>query len=675
MAQGLKEQSEGPDPLAVFLAEAGMAVSVEEIRELVAGVAAAPKGIEPEAWLGLLPQAPTAALRQALVSLEAEFRTTFRAERAAVVTPERLDRLRAALARARLDGFLVPRADEHQGEYVPRAAARLQWLTGFSGSAGLAIVLREKAAIFVDGRYTLQVAAQVPTDRFTPLHLTQNPPAAWLKAAVTPGMRIGFDPWLHTPSGLKAFSQACEEAQALLVPCRENPIDGVWDDRPPPPISPAVAHALGFSGRLSAEKRQVVAATLEGAAAGFLAQPDSIAWLLNVRGGDLAHTPLCLSFALLYRDGTVDWFVDPRKVPAAVKADLGVGVRVRPRQSLGEALAGLGRGGAEVLLDPQTTPVWVAATLRAAGARLREGMDPCALLKACKNAVELEGMRAAHLRDGAALTRFLAFLSEEGPKGRLTELSAADHLEALRAENAHFRGLSFPTISGAGDHGAIVHYRVSPATDRALAPGMLYLVDSGAQYLDGTTDVTRTLAIGTPTAEQRDRFTRVLKGHIALARARFPEGTTGSQLDALARLPLWQAGLDYDHGTGHGVGCYLGVHEGPQRISKLPSPVALRPGMVLSDEPGYYKEGAYGIRIESLLAVTPPSAAATGEKAVLGFEVLTLAPIDRSLVEPSLLEAEERAWLDAYHERVRGALSPLLEAGERAWLESATRPL
>ncbi|MGB1547102.1 MAG: aminopeptidase P family protein [Alphaproteobacteria bacterium] len=672
MAKGLQAKR-AADPLAALLDEAGIAATAEEIRALVKGVAAAPKGIAPEAWLALLPGAPTPALKETLLALEAEDRAAFSAARRAKAGPERLAALRAELARLRLDGFLVPRADEHQGEYVPRAANRLAWLTGFTGSAGLAIVLQEKAAIFVDGRYTLQVREQVATDRFTPLHLTEDPPAAWLKAALKPGARIGFDPWLWTPSGIKAFARSCEEAKAELVPCEENPLDRVWQDRPPMPISPVRVHDLFFAGEASEAKRKRIAAALNGADAVFLSQPDSIAWLLNVRGGDLSHTPLPLSFALLYADGTLDWFLDPRKLNAETKAYLGPDVRVKAREALPETLASLGGKKQTVLVDPATTPLAVDAALRAAGAILRKGMDPCALPKACKNAVELKGMRAAHLRDGAALTRFLALLGEEGPKGSLAEISAADALEKFRRENDHFQGLSFPTISGAGAHGAIVHYRVSAETDAKIAPDMLYLVDSGAQYLDGTTDVTRTLAIGKPTAEQRDRFTRVLKGHIALARARFPEGTTGSQLDPLARAALWEGGFDYDHGTGHGVGSYLGVHEGPQRISKLASTVALRPGMILSDEPGYYKEGAYGIRIESLIVVTQVEG--KGDRPVLGFEVLTLAPIDRALIEKNLLDEEETAWLDAYHRRVFEEVSPLLDARAKAWLQSATAPL
>jgi Xaa-Pro aminopeptidase len=588
----------------------------------------------------------------------------------------RLALLRAELARRGLTGFLVPRADEHQGEYVPPSAQRLAWLTGFTGSAGLAVVLADAAAIFVDGRYTLQVRAQVPPDLLEPHHVTQRPPREWLRARLRPGDRLGFDPWLHTVEGAERLEATCAGAGATLVACEDNPVDAVWSDRPEPPRAPVVPHRLELAGRASADKRREVAAALEreGADAAVLTQPDSIAWLLNVRGGDVEHTPLPLAFALAHRDGTVDLFVDPRKLSPGLADHLGDGVRVAPPEALGPALDRLGAAGRRVQAEPATAAAWLARRLAAAGATLVRGDDPCVLPKACKNPVELAGARAAHQRDGAALCRFLAWLAREAPGGGLTEVSAAARLDACRAEQEAFREPSFPTISGAGPNGAIVHYRATPETDRPLAAGQLYLVDSGGQYLDGTTDVTRTVAIGAPSAEQRDRFTRVLRGHIGLAQARFPEGTTGAQLDALARAPLWDAGLDYDHGTGHGVGSYLGVHEGPQRISKG-GHEALRAGMIVSNEPGYYKTGEYGIRIESLVAVTPVGRPAGGEVDLLGFETLTLAPIDLALVEPALLTAAERAWLDAYHARVRQTLAPLVDAETAAWLAAATRPV
>jgi Xaa-Pro aminopeptidase len=587
---------------------------------------------------------------------------------------DRLSLLRAELVRRDLSGFVVPRADEHQGEYVPPRAQRLAWLTGFTGSAGVAVVLAGRAAIFVDGRYTLQVASEVDTGRFEVRHLVETPPPRWVGEAMAAGDRLGFDPWLHTLDQVESLRLACERAGAELVACPDNPVDAVWRDQPGPPLAPIVAHPLRFAGRSSAEKRIDVADALKAdkVDAAFLSAPDSIAWLLNVRGGDVDYTPLPLAFALIHADARIELFADRRKLSESVLDDA---VTVREPDELAAALDRL--NGRRVRIDAAAAPYWVVDRLTHAGASIDRGADPCALPKACKNPVELDGARAAHRRDGAALVRFLAWLAEAG--SGLTEIAAADRLEAFRAEGEHFRGLSFPTISAAGPSGAIVHYRSSPDSNRVLEPGHLYLLDSGAQYLDGTTDVTRTIligtsgAIGTPGDEERRRFTLVLKGHIALSAARFPVGTTGSQLDVLARRALWAEGLDYDHGTGHGVGSYLGVHEGPQRISKVGSTVALRPGMVVSNEPGYYKPGAYGIRIENLVAVVEAAAPPGAERALLGFEPLTLVPIDLALVDPSLLTAAETAWLDAYHTRVRAELAPLLDGPARAWLERATR--
>ncbi|HEX2483236.1 MAG TPA: aminopeptidase family protein P, partial [Methylomirabilota bacterium] len=444
-----------------------------------------------------------------------------------------------------------------------------------------------------------------------------------------------------------------------------------------PPRGPIVPHDLKHAGRPSPDKRSEIAELLarDAVDAVVLTAPDSIAWLLNVRGSDVAHTPVPLAFAVVHRDATVDLFVDPAKVTRGVLEHLGEGVRVLPPDALGAALDSLGAARRTVQADPTSTAAWIIQRLAGAGATVSRAADPCLLPKASKNDVELAGARSAHEKDGIALSRFLAWLVREGPAGRLTEITAAERLDALRAEESLFRDVSFPTISGAGPNGAIVHYRATPRTDRQIESGMLYLVDSGAQYLDGTTDVTRTVAIGPPTAEQRDRFTRVLRGHIALARASFPKGTTGSQLDVLARRPLWDAGLDYDHGTGHGVGSYLSVHEGPQRISKVASTVALRPGMIISNEPGYYKAGEYGIRIESLVVVVPVPGPPGSEVTLYGFETLTLAPIDRTLVEPSLLTPAELAWLDAYHARVRAVITPKVDGETATWLADATRPL
>ncbi len=583
----------------------------------------------------------------------------------------------AELQRRQLDGLLVPLADQHQGEYVPPNAQRLAWLTGFTGSAGLAIVYPLGSAIFVDGRYTLQVVDQVVGELFQPQHLLEQPPTQWLAEHVQAGARIGYDPWLHTPNGLKKLQAACAQAGAVLVACPNNPVDAVWTDRPPPPRAPAVVHPMEYAGESSSAKRlrlgeQLAAAGVDAA---ILTQPDSIAWLLNVRGGDVMHAPLVLSFALLYADGRVDWFVDARKLDDALRDHLGAAVRVCAPDALDSAVDALGQYGRRVLIDPATAAAHLFERLEQAGAKLERAADPCVLPKACKNVTELAGARAAHERDGVALTRFLHWLVEQAPAGGVDELGAAAQLRRFREAATEFRDISFDTISGSGPNGAIVHYRVTAATSRRLQLGDLYLVDSGGQYVDGTTDVTRTVAIGEPSAEQRRHFTLVLKGHIALAQARFPQGTCGTQLDILARQALWQAGLDFDHGTGHGVGSYLCVHEGPQRISKFLLDVPLQPGMIVSNEPGYYKTGAYGIRIENLLVVTEAQAIAGGERAMLGFENLTLAPIDTRLIDPSRLHDSERAWLNAYHARVRTVIGPQLDAPVRGWLEQVTRPV
>ncbi|RAU21736.1 X-Pro aminopeptidase [Paramagnetospirillum kuznetsovii] len=591
--------------------------------------------------------------------------------------PERLAALRAELRRRGLTGFVVPRSDEHQGEYVPTSAQRLAWLTGFTGSAGMAVVMLDRAVIFVDGRYTLQVRAEVDVERFHPLHLIDQPPPRWIGETLAEGDRLGFDPWLHTADQVKALRLACERRGAELVACPDNPLDVAWTDRPSPPKAPIGLHDESLTGRSSAAKRKEVAAALvaERIDAAVITSPESIAWLLNVRGGDVAYTPLPLSFAILHGDGTVDWFVDPAKVPPGVAEHLGSQIRLTVPDGFDAALGRLGRDAKRVRIDSSTAPAQVEDRLDSAGAKVERGVDPCQLPKACKNAVELDGSRAAHRRDGAAMARFLAWLDAHAPGGQVDELGAADALEGFRRRGANFRGLSFPTISGAGSNGAIVHYRSTAQTNRRLRPGELYLVDSGAQYLDGTTDITRTVAVGNPTARQRRHFTLVLKGHIALAMAVFPVGTTGSQLDVLARRPLWSDGLDYDHGTGHGVGSYLSVHEGPQRISKVGNSIALKPGMILSNEPGFYKVGAYGIRIENLICVVEAGTPRGAEWPLLRFDVLTLAPIDRRLVDVSVLSEEEVGWLDAYHARVRAEIAPLVEPEVAAWLTTATEPL
>jgi Xaa-Pro aminopeptidase len=664
--------------LEQLAARAAGAGSADDLTRLLEGIAAAPEGLAGPEWLELVAPYLGGARRDLegdLLHLRARLAARPDGIEDSVPPRARLDALRAELRRRRLDGFIVPRADEHQGEYVPRGARRLAWLTGFTGSAGWAVVLMDKAAVFVDGRYTLQVRQQVDTALFEPQPYPETTPDAWLAANLKKGARFGFDPWLHALNDAERLAAACARTGAELVALDSNPVDSVWPDRPPPPLAPVIPHPVELAGESAEAKRARIAALLgeKGADAVLLTQPDSIAWLLNIRGGDVPRTPFPLSFALLRKDGAVDLFIDGRKLTAEARAQLGNGVAVRPPEALGEALSAIGASGATLWLDPASAPRWALDRL-GPQARVVRDMDPVALPKACKNDIEMQGVRAAHRRDGGAVTRYLAWLAATAPSGALDEIAASDRLQQLRLETGAIRDLSFDTISGAGPNGAIVHYHATPRTARRLAPGELYLVDSGGQYRDGTTDITRTVAIGSPSAEMRDRFTRVLKGHIALAMARFPAGTTGSQLDALARYHLWQAGLDYDHGTGHGVGAYLSVHEGPHRISKLHNAVALRPGMIVSNEPGYYKAGAWGIRIENLVAVREATIAGADRK-YLEFETLTLAPIDLACIEPALLTESERAWLNAYHARVRAEIGPQLDAETLVWLDEATRPV
>jgi len=591
---------------------------------------------------------------------------------AATVAP-RLASLRAELARRGLDGLLVPRADEHQGEYVPKKAERLAWLTSFTGSAGAAVVLKDKAAIFVDGRYTLQVRQQTDTKLFDPRDLVAEGIAGWLETNAPKGARIGYDPWLHTIAGLDILRVAADRAGAELVPCPTNPIDAVWTDQPGPPLAKAMPHAFALTGESAESKRTRIAEDIKrlGADAAVITLPDSICWLLNIRGGDVPHTPFTLAFAILNADGSTDLFLDSRKSSPELVQHLGNAVRMHEPNDFPPALDAL--KGKSVLVDPTMGAAALLDRLTTAGAKVKRGSDPCQLPKACKNPVEIEGMRKAHIRDGAALTRFLAWVAREAPKGHLTEIEAAEALEGYRRQTGSLSDLSFDSISGAAPHAAIPHYRVSRSTNRRINRNEIFLIDSGGQYPDGTTDVTRTMIVGEPSAEMKDRFTRVLKGHIALATVRFPEGTTGAALDAFARKPLWDAGLDYDHGTGHGVGSYLSVHEGPQNISKKPILQTLKPGMICSNEPGYYKADEYGIRIENLIVVSDYEEVKGGDRKMMRFETITLAPIDLELVESKLLTAEERDWLNAYHARVREMLSPLVDTETRSWLEHATR--
>jgi Xaa-Pro aminopeptidase len=605
--------------------------------------------------------------------MDKQFQTYDDTSDAATCAP-RLSALRVELARRGLDGFVVPHSDQHMGEYLPAFAERLAWLTSFTGSAGAAVVLKDKAAVFVDGRYTLQVARQTDTSLFEPRDLVAEGPQGWIPDALPKGAKLGYDPWLHTAHGVMHLRAACEKAGATLVACETNPIDAVWTDQPAPPTTPAKPHALNLAGVQSEAKRLQLGEGLKkaGAEAAVITLADSVCWLLNIRGADVPHTPFTLAFAILHEDGGADLFLDPAKRNPELMAHLGNSVQVHNPDQFEAALAAM--KGKSVLVDPATAAAAIFDRLHKAGATIRQGADPCQLPKACKNSLEIEGTRKAHIRDGAALARFFSWLSVNAAGGTLTEIEAAKTLEGFRRATGCLSDVSFDTISGAGPNGAIVHYRVTQSTNRTIAQGDMFLIDSGAQYPDGTTDVTRTVMVGEPTAEMKDRFTRVLKGHIALATARFPEGTIGMQLDTLARRPLWEAGLDYDHGTGHGVGSYLSVHEGPQNISKKPVLQALKPGMICSNEPGFYKTGAVGIRIENLVVVSELKDVG-GERPMMEFETITLAPIDLNLVEPGLLTDVEKSWLNAYHARVQATIGHLVDEETRSWLDKATRSI
>jgi Xaa-Pro aminopeptidase len=586
----------------------------------------------------------------------------------------RLALLRVELKRRGVQGFVVPRADEHQNEYVPPCAERLAWLTGFTGSWGTAIALMDKAAVFVDGRYTVQVREQVDAGAFTPEHLIETPPETWLELHLKKGDRLGYDPNLHTPDAVKKLERACAKAGATLVPLDGNPIDSVWEGRPPVPLAPVVLHALDKAGEDTAAKLRRIGEKLGslGDDALVVSDPHALAWIFNVRGGDVSHTPLPLGYAVVPREGRPEIFIDGRKLSNAVRSELAGMAEIAEPAALDTALAALGKAGRKVRFDQATAAQRLVTLVEKAGGTADVGVDPVALMKAAKNVTEIEGTRAAHRRDAVAMAAFLAWLAREAPKGSVTEIAAAEKLEECRRATGALKDVSFPSIAGAGPNAALPHYRVSRGSDRRLDPG-IFLIDSGGQYEDGTTDITRTVAVGEPTPEMRDRFTRVLKGHIAISTAVFPKGTWGAQLDSFARRPLWEAGLDFDHGTGHGVGSYLSVHEGPQRISKLGT-TPLEPGMILSNEPGYYKAGAWGIRIENLILVEKrdiPGAV----REMYGFETLSFAPIDLALVEPALLTAEEKAWLDAYHAEVRAIVGPQVTGETLVWLDQATRPV
>jgi Xaa-Pro aminopeptidase len=605
---------------------------------------------------------------------EAQFQT-FEEPETGVALSARLSAFREELAKHNLSGFVVPRADQQQNEYVPPSEERLAWLTGFTGSAGLAIVLAREAAVFVDGRYTLQAGKQVDTKAWHVESLVDPPPETWLAQHLAAGDRLGFDPWLHTTAAAEKLAAACAKAGAELVAVDVNPVDTVWTERPAQPLAPVSLHGLPFAGEAEAGKLKQIQAEIARLNADALVLSDShaVAWTFNIRGGDVAHTPLPLSYALVPKSGRPTLFIDHRKLSNSVRDHLEQTATVVDPGALTSKLIELSKSGASIALDTATSADALTRLVSSAGGKPLRGSDPVSLLKAVKNDTEIAGAKAAHRRDAIALARFLAWVDREAPSGALTEIDAVEALETFRRDTGALKDVSFPTISGTGPNGAIVHYRVTRKSNRRIARGDLLLIDSGAQYEDGTTDVTRTIAIGEPTFEMRDRFTRVLRGHIAIARALFPDGTTGAQLDSLARQFLWQAGVDFEHGTGHGVGSYLSVHEGPARISKLGT-APLKRGMILSNEPGYYKTDAFGIRIENLELVVAVDVAGA-EKPVNAFETLTLAPIDRRLVDLNMLTGDELSWLNEYHERVRHSVRGHVDDATKAWLDGATAPL
>ncbi|MCK8457528.1 aminopeptidase P family protein [Sphingomonas faeni] len=593
---------------------------------------------------------------------------------------DRLAALRTQLAAEGLNGFVIPLTDEHMSEYVGGYAQRLGWLTGFGGSAGTAVVLADRAAIFTDGRYTIQVREQVDGTQWAYEPVPQTSPAAWLAKHAPEGGRIGYDAWLHTGTWVADATTALAERGATLIAVDANPIDAIWTDRPAPSPAKLTVQPDQFTGASSAEKRAAIADWLADhkADAVILSALDSIAWALNIRGGDVDHTPVALSYAIVGADGTTDLFVAPDKLDDTVRQHLGNAVRLHDRTAFAAALATY--AGKRVAADPERAVAAITQALQAGGAKILPLRDPVVLAKAIKNPVEIAGHRAASARDGAALARFLRWVEIECVKGGQTELSAAAKLLAFREQTGVLKDTSFDTISATGPHGAIPHYHVTKESSAPIEPGQLYLIDSGGQYSDGTTDVTRVMPIGEPTPEMCNRFTRVLKGHIGIATAVFPDGTMGGQIDAFARRPLWEAGLDFGHGTGHGIGAYLAVHEGPQRIAapNYPGGAAMEPlraGMMLSNEPGYYKAGEYGIRIENLILIEPRTIPGA-DREMLGFETLTFCPIERTLIEPALLTPQERQWVDDYHARVLAVLTPeMTDANDRAWLAAKCAPL
>ncbi len=586
----------------------------------------------------------------------------------------RLQALRQELTHQGLAGFIIPRTDDYQSEYVPPCAERLAWLTGFSGSWGMAVVLHNDAAIFVDGRYTVQVREQVDVEAFPPRHLIEHPPELWLEERLKAGDRIGFDPNLHTLDGIARLRNAVTQAGASLVAVTSNPVDAVWHDQPSIPLAPVVLHEHSHAGEETSDKLKRITERLAAfkADALLVSDPHNLAWIFNIRGGDVSHTPLPLGRAVIPAEGRPVLLLDGRKLTNSVADSLSQIADIAHPDTLDAVLERVSAGGKTIRVDQATAPVRLITLIEQAGGKISSGPDPVSLMKAAKNPTELAGTREAHLRDGVAMVHFLHWLDQHAPTGTETEISAAEALEAFRLASGALVDVSFPSISAAGPNAALPHYRVSHQTNRPITEGF-YLIDSGGQYRDGTTDITRTIAIGTVSDEMTDRYTRVLKGMIAIARAVFPKGTSGAQIDAFARQHLWQIGTDFDHGTGHGVGSYLSVHEGPQRIAKIGT-TPLEAGMILSDEPGYYRVGAFGIRIENLIVVEPRTIAGA-ERPMLGFETLTFVPIDTRPIQRDLLGADDTQWLNAYHRQVWDKLSPRVEGDVKLWLQQATKAI
>ena len=671
----------GDTHLGTLLTNANSAYSVDEAKDIISAVLSTPADpSNPDAWTSLIAEDVNSDLLEQLNALKDDLQKSRKTDTRSV--PERIESLRQEFTKHSINGFIIPRADEYQGEYVPESAERLSWSTGFTGSAGQALVLDDSAIFLTDGRYTLQAKDEVPEDIFDHRNShgvtdSKTDLEIWLEEKAS-GKTIGFDPWMHSTAQVEKLEEAVSKAGGKLVPVLENMVDNAWDNQPPSPLSPVITHEMEFAGKNSAEKRQDIADDLknQGANAVALTMPEDIAWLLNIRGGDVPCTPLPLSFAIAHEDGTVDLFIDQRKLTTEIIDHLGDDVRIHDRDNFAQDLATLGVQEKTVLIDENLTPAKVQMVLEENGATVLKGKSPCQLPKAIKNDVEQQGTINCHIVDGIALTQFLHELSQPDVVSQNSELSASNMLEDFRKVGPNYRGLSFDTISGAGSNGAVIHYRVTEDTDKPLNAGPVYLVDSGGQYSNGTTDVTRTVAVGPVTDEMKDRFSRVLKGHIQVAKAVFRHGEAGAELDDKARDALREIGENFAHGTGHGVGSYLSVHEGPQGISPR-STTPLEEGMIVSNEPGYYKDGEYGIRIESLVLVESAGNDDDGHP-LLKFKTLTMAPIDRNLINADLLDDDEREWLNDYHAEVRDTLLPELEKANpdaAKWLKEITAPL